>query len=94
MSKIFNAIFVLTIYVLLITRNSLYPNLIYQFYQGKILQGFYGYYFLIMRIALTRFTNGEKPKSIFRNLAFNCIRQLHRPLWAAIILKNPSLLTY
>ena len=74
MSKIFNAIFVLSLYTLVIIRNSLYPNLVYQFYQGKILQGFYGYYFLIMRVALTRFTNGEKPKSIFRNLTFNCIR--------------------
>ena len=62
------------IYAGLVYRNSMYPIQMYDFYSGKILPGFYDNYFVFMRVYLTRLGNGHKPFPLWRNLAFNLIR--------------------
>lgn len=62
---------------------------IYQIYQGKLLPGFWMHFFLVIRIATTRFHNGAHAKPFLRNLMFNFPRQFYPIIWPWLVLGKP-----
>ena len=67
-------------------RNAYFPNLVYPVYQGKQLPGFFAYFSLFVRCALTRYVSGENGKSVVRNVIFNLCRQIFPALLTPILI--------
>ena len=70
------AIIVGVVYVVLVIRNIIFTQEIYEFYEGKTYSiDYFSIFYLTWRVLSTRLGNGEHKRPLWRNYIGNLLRQ-------------------
>jgi hypothetical protein len=75
----------------IITRNHVYADIVYPFYDGKILPGVFSKFYLVMRCVLTRTSQEEGGRSTLRNIVFNSLRQVFPLCWYNVLVHGKGM---
>ena len=76
----------LALFAQVIVRNAMFSDVVYDIYSGKNLPGFWTWYVLVLRCAITRSGQGETPRPFYRNALFNVLKHLFPMTWVPFMI--------